>query len=337
MQAAITGASGLLGANLAILLLQQGIKVRCTRRGTSVVKHLEQFPIEWVTADLDDREGLQAAFAGCDVVFHCAAAISYRRRPTPEITHTNVDGTRNVITAINRVGQAGGKTPRLVHCSSVVTCAISTDGQPVDEQKPWNFADFGVDEAYSITKRQAEEVVQAEVGRGLDAVIVNPGYMFGPYDARPSSGRMIIQVAARAAPGAPMGCNSFVDVRDVARGMIAAWQRGQRGERYILAGHNLPYAEMWRRIALLAGTKPLSMTVPQPFALPVGWAGDLWQALSGREANINSVTVRYGYLDGYRFTSAKAESQLGYVISPIEPAVRDAIAWFREHGMMPTT
>lgn len=335
MQAAITGASGLLGANLAIQLLQQGIKVRCTRRGTSVVEHLAQFPIEWVTADLDDREGLQAAFAGCAVVFHCAAAISYRRRPTPEITHTNVDGTRNVITAISRLGTHSGQAPRLVHCSSVVTCAIATDGKLVDESQPWNFADFGVDEAYSITKRQAEEVVRAEVGRGLDAVIVNPGYMFGPYDARPSSGRMIIQVAARAAPGAPMGSNSFVDVRDVARGMIAAWQRGRRGERYILAGHNLPYAEMWRRISLLAGTQPLPLTVPRPLALPVGWAGDLWQLLTGREANINSVTVRYGYLDGYRFTSAKAEAELGYVISPIEPAVRDAIAWFREHNMMP--
>lgn len=335
MQAAITGASGLLGANLAIALLQQGIKVRCTRRGTSVVKHLAQFPIEWVTADLDDRDGLRAAFADCEVVFHCAAAISYRRRPTPEITRTNVDGTRNVMTAISSLGRGGGKVPRLVHCSSVVTCAISTDGTPVDESQRWNFADFGVDEAYSITKRQAEEVVLAEVGRGLDAVIVNPGYMFGPYDARPSSGRMIIQVAARAAPGAPMGCNSFVDVRDVARGMIAAWQRGRRGERYILAGHNLPYAEMWRRIALLAGSQPLSMTVPRPLALPVGWAGDFWQLVTGREANINSVTVRYGYLDGYRFTSAKAEAELGYVISPIEPAVRDAIAWFREHRMMP--
>lgn len=334
MQAAITGASGLLGANLAIELLRQGVAVRCTRRGQSVVDHLAAFPIEWVTADLDDRAGLQAAFTGCDVVFHCAAAISYRRRPTPDITRTNVEGTRNVITAIGKAATAG-KVPRLVHCSSVVTCAISTDGQPVDETARWNFPDYGVDEAYSITKRQAEDVVVAEVGRGLDAVIVNPGYMFGPYDARPSSGRMIIQVAGRAAPGAPTGCNSFVDVRDVARGMIAAWQRGRRGERYILAGHNLPYAEMWRRISLLAGTPPIALSIPRPFSLPVGWAGDLWQVLSGREANINSVTVRYGYLDGYLFTSAKAQAELGYVISPIEPAVRDAIAWFREHGMMP--
>ncbi|MBL9007970.1 MAG: SDR family oxidoreductase [Myxococcales bacterium] len=335
MQVAITGASGLLGANVAILLLQQGIRVRCTRRGTSAVQHLAEFPIEWVSADLEDREGLRQAFSGCDAVFHCAAAISYRRRPTPDITRTNVDGTRNVIAAIRAAGE-GQTVPRLVHCSSVVTCAISTDGQPVDESKPWNFADFGVDEAYSITKRQAEEVVLAEVARGLDAVIVNPGYLLGPYDARPSSGRMIIQVIRRAAPGAPTGGNCFVDVRDVARGMIAAWQRGRRGERYILGGHNLPYRELWALISKVAGTRPLSWAIPRPLALPVGWLGDLSQAITGRESEINSVTVRYGYLDGYRFTSAKAERELGYHIGPLEPAIRDAITWFQAHKMLPS-
>ena len=334
MQVAVTGASGLLGANLAILLLQQGARVRCTRRGQSAVGHLAEFPIEWVSADLDDRDGLRAAFSGCDAVFHCAAAISYRRRPTPDITRTNVDGTRNVIAAV-RAAADGGKVPRLVHCSSVVTCAVSTDGQPVDETKPWNFPEFDVDEAYSITKRQAEEVVLAEVGRGLDAVIVNPGYLLGPYDARPSSGRMIIQVIRRAAPGSPSGGNCFVDVRDVARGMIAACERGRRGERYILGGHNLPYRDLWALISKVAGTRPLALTIPRPLALPVGWIGDLRQALTGREADINSVTIRYAYLDGYKFTSAKAERELGYRISPLEPAIADAISWFQAHQMLP--
>lgn len=331
MQAAITGATGLLGSNLAIQLLDKGHAVRCTYRGKSPPGHLREFAIEWVRGDLDDPESLQKAFTGCDVVFHCAALISFFRRPTPETIKTNVDGTRNVIEAVRKAG-----VKRLIHCSSVVTCAISTDGQPVDETKPWNFADFGVDEAYSITKRQAEEVVLAEVGRGLDAVIVNPGYLLGPYDARPSSGRMIIQVIRRAAPGAPTGGNCFVDVRDVARGMISAWQRGRRGERYILGGHNLPYQQLWALISKVAGTRPLSWAVPRPLALPVGWLGDLSQVVTGREADINSVTIRYGYLDGYKFTSAKAERELGYVISPLEPAIRDAIAWFQAHQMLPS-
>lgn len=334
MRAAITGASGLLGANLAIALLAAGHQVRCTRRGQSAIAHLADYPIEWVSADLADRDGLRRAFADCDVVFHCAAAISYLRRPPPDVIATNVDGTTHVIDAVTAAATQSGRPIRLVHCSSTVCCAISTNGQPVDETQPWNLPDFGVDDAYSTTKHQAEQRVLAATAQGLDAVIVNPGYMLGPHDARPSSGRMILEVMRRSAPGAPTGRNCFVDVRDVVRGMIAAAARGKRGERYILGGHNLHYAEAWRLISQVAGTPPLRLTIPRPFAVPVGWLGDLTQALTGREPNINSVRVRYGYLEGFMFSSKKAQADLGYEISPLQPAIADAIAWFRAHGMV---
>ena len=329
MQAAITGATGLLGSNLAIQLLDKGHAVRCTYRGKSPPGHLREFAIEWVRGDLDDPESLQKAFTGCDVVFHCAALISFFRRPTPETIKTNVDGTRNVIEAVRKAG-----VKRLIHCSSVVTCAISTDGQPVDETKPWNFADFGVDEAYSVTKRHAEELVLAEVGRGLDAVIVNPCYMFGPYDPKPSSGRLIIELVHRKVPGCTTGMNNFVDVRDVARGMIAAWQRGRTGERYILGGQNLSYRDAFHIIARAAGVKPPAFTLPQALAQAAGWLGDATQRITGREAMVNSVTVRYSYLTGYIFSSDKARRELGYEPGPLEPAIRDAIAWFRSRGML---
>lgn len=114
MQAAITGATGLLGSNLAVQLLERGHSVRCTYRGARPPTHLEGFPIEWVRADLDDVAALTAAFAGCAVVFHCAALISFLRRPTPAVIRTNVDGTRHVIAAVR-----AAKGARLVHCSSV--------------------------------------------------------------------------------------------------------------------------------------------------------------------------------------------------------------------------
>ncbi len=345
MRAAITGATGLVGSNLALQLLEQGIAVRCTYRAKGVRKpsgslatsdvqseaptHLKGFPIEWVRAELDDPDSLKAAFLGCDVVFHCAAQISLLRRPTPPIIKANVDGTRNVISAVRAAG-----VERLVHCSSTVTCAISTDGIPVDETKPWNFADFGVDEAYSITKRQAEELVVAEAARGLSAVIVNPGYMFGPYDFKPSSGKMIIQVVQGKVPGTTSGNNNFVDVRDVCRGMIAAWQRGRRGERYILGNQNLSYGDVFRLIAQVAGVKPPRLAMPKALATPVGWLGDLAQAITGREALINSVSVRYGYLPGHIFSSEKAKRELGYAPGPLETAIRDAIAWFRRQHML---
>lgn len=328
MRAAVTGATGLLGSNLAIELLNQGFEVRCTyRKSRAGTKHLDGFPIEWVPAELSDREALRAAFAGCDVVFHCAAMVSFLRQPTPEIIAANVEGTRNVVEAVRAAGVS-----RLVHCSSVVACAVSTDGTPVDETRPWNLADFGVDEGYSITKLQAEQLVIAETQRGLDAVVVNPCYLLGAYDPKPS--RLIVQVVQGKIPGASAGMNNFVDVRDVARGMIAAYRKGRRGERYILGGYNLSYHDVMKLIAKVAGKKAPSLVLPRAVAAPVGWLGDLRQKLTGKEALINSVTIRYSYLKGYIFSSEKAQRELGYTFGPLEPAIEAAINYAQQRGML---
>lgn len=324
---AITGASGLLGGNLAAELIAAGHEVVAIRRSGSKVAHLDQLPITWREAELADTAALTRAFAGTEAVFHCAAAVGVVREVTPAMTAANVTGTANVIDAVIGAGVA-----RLVHTSSVVAVGLSTDGKPVDETAPWNFDTEGLIDAYAITKRRAEEVVHAARDR-IDAVIVNPTYMFGPLDARPSSGDLIVKIVRRRVPGTTPGYNNFVDVRDVARGMIAAWQRGRRGERYILAGHDMTYAEIMRTIAWVAGVKPPRFQIPRVAARVVGAFGDLVERL-GREPLVNSTAVRYAFTDRFRFASDKAARELGYTFGPIEPAIRDAIVWFRAHGML---
>lgn len=322
---AITGASGLLGGNLAAALIADGHEVVATRRAGTQVAHLADLPITWADADLADPAALTRAFAGAAAVFHCAAAVSVVRDVTPAMTAANVTGTEHVLAAVAAAG-----VPRLVHTSSVVAVGLSTDGRPCDETAAWNFAEQGLIDAYATTKRQAEDVVHAARDR-VDAVIVNPTYMFGPRDARPSSGKLIIKVVRRKLPGWTPGYNNFVDVRDVARGMIAAWQRGRRGERYILAGHDLTYGALFRRIAEVAGVAPPRLRVPYPVAWLFGRVGDLIER-SGREPVINSTQVRYAFTDRFRFASDKAARELGYTCGPLEPALRDAITWFRAHG-----
>ncbi len=324
---AITGASGLLGGNLAAELIAAGHEVVAIRRAGSKVAHLEQLPITWREAELADPAALTRAFEGTDVVFHCAAAVGVVREVKPAMTAANVAGTANVIEAVIAAG-----VKRLVHTSSVVAVGLSTDGKPVDETAPWNFDSEGLIDAYAITKRRAEELVHAATTK-VDAVIVNPTYMFGPLDARPSSGQLIVNIVRRRVPGTTPGYNNFVDVRDVARGMIAAWQRGRRGERYILAGHDMTYAEIMRRIAEVAGVRPPRFEIPQLAARVVGAFGDLVERL-GREPLVNSTAVRYAFTDRFRFASDKAARELGYTFGPIEPAIRDAIAWFRARGML---
>ena len=322
---AITGASGLLGSNLAAELLRAGHTVIATRRGGTKVAHLEDLAIEWREADLGSGDALARAFAGAEAVFHCAAMVTVKREVTPEMTDANVTGTERVIAACKTAG-----VRRLVHTSSVVAIGLTTDGTPSDETATWNFEELGLSDAYAITKHRAEDVVRAT---DLDAVIVNPTYMFGPRDARPSSGKMIVDVARRRVPGWTPGYNNFVDVRDVARGMIAAWQRGKRGERYILGGHDMTYRDCFAAIARVAGVKPPRFGAPFAVAKLLGRWGDL-QERRGKDPIVNSTQIRYAYTDKFRFTSAKAERELGYTYGALEPAIGDAIAWFRAHQML---
>ncbi len=327
--AVITGASGLLGGNLAAELRARRVQVRAIRRRTSKVDHLADLDIEWVFGDLDDPPSLEHAFKGADVVFHTAAAVGVSPTVTSALRKANVDGTAAVLRAFEKTGAR-----RLVHVSSVVAVGLSTDGQPVDERAPWNFGDYKLDDGYCTTKHQAEQLVDAAVRGGIDAVIVNPGFLIGPRDARPSSGRVIVDLVKGRIPIYPGGKNCFVDVRDVARGAIAAWERGQRGRRYILGGDNLAYRDLFERIARAAGVKPPRLPAPRAAAIAAGLAGDLYQRLTGKEPVFGSVEARYAYTDRFQFSSARAEAELGYRKSPIDGAIRDALDWFRRRGMI---
>lgn len=325
----VTGASGLLGGNLAIALGEAGYDVVATKRGSSRVEHLDGVPITWVDADLGDADALARAFDGARTVFHCAALVSIRRAITTALLEANVTGTKNVLAAVRRAGVG-----RLVHCSTVGAVGLSPDGAPCTEDSAWSFPDQGMLDGYVTTKRWSEDLVHVAVMMGLDAVIACPTYMFGPYDAKPSSGKMIVEVVRRKVPGWTPGKNNFVDVRDVARGMIAVAERGRTGERYILGGENMTYREVMERIAKVAGVAPPRLPAPRPVAAVLGMIGDLAERASGQEPLVNSTAVGYGFTDRFVFSSDKARAELGYAPGPIEPAVEAAIAWFRGRGML---
>ena len=324
---AITGASGLLGSNLAAALLSAGHHVIATHRRGTKIAQLDDLAIDWREADLGSTAALASAFAGAEAVFHCAAAVSVKREITPEMTDANVTGTERVIDACVAAG-----VKRLIHTSSVVAVGLTTNTTPCDETARWNFEELGLSDAYAKTKHLAEERVHAARDR-IDAVIINPTYMFGPRDARPSSGKMILDVARRRVPSWTPGYNNFVDVRDVARGMILAWHAGTRGERYILGGHDMTYRACFATIARTAGVKPPRFGAPYVVARLLGAFGDL-QEWRGKDSLVNTTQIRYAYSDQFRFTSAKAQRELGYTYGALEPAIADALAWFRAHGML---
>jgi dihydroflavonol-4-reductase len=342
---ALTGASGLLGSNLLLALVDAGHDIRATFRSEASIAHLRralgerQRQVAFIPGDLDDIEALTRAFRtesgdGVDVVFHVAAAVSIRRDATPALVRANVDGTRHVIAAVRAAG-----VRRLVHTSSTVCIGIAAPGGPdADETNVWNLREAGLADGYAVTKKAAEDLVlraaRGDDDRAVDIVVVNPGYLFGPHDSRPSSGKLLLDLARGGVPGVTSGVNNFVDVRDVAAGMIAAWHKGIAGERYILGGHNLGYPELFARVAARTQRPAPRLRLPRIFADVVGRAGDLQASLTGREPLLTSAAIAWSYCDRFRVSSAKAQRALGYTISPLEPAIDAALADFRARGWL---
>jgi len=185
---------------------------------------------------------------------------------------------------------------------------------------------------YIITKREAEARVMEFVGRGLPAVIVNPSYCFGPWDAKPSSGILLRVVASGLLRAVPGGGANFVDVRDVARGHILAMARGRVGERYILGGENLSWLDFFALAARLLGVRPPRVVIPRWLAVLGGYWADLLARL-GAPMPISAHGMRTFYVNHY-VSSEKARHELGYRSSPTHAAIADAIAWMREYGYL---
>jgi dihydroflavonol-4-reductase len=320
----VTGATGLVGNNVVRQLRDEGVEVTALVRsaGPATDRCLADLPVRVVEGGLADEAALARAVDGVACVIHAAAQVHVGWHHAAAMREANVEGTRRVARAARQAGA------RLVHVSSVDAIGIRPDGRPADEETPCG----GLPPCpYVVTKRDAEAAVLEEVDRGLDAVIVNPVYMIGPWDWKPSSGRMLLEVAAGRGLFAPPGANDFVDVRDVAAGIRAARDRGRTGRRYILGGHGLSYLEAWRVFARATGRRPPLGTAPRIAVRAAGWFGDLAGRLRGREPDVNSAATAMALLD-HTFDCRRARDELGYEFRSLEDSARDAWAWFRAHG-----
>ncbi len=324
-QALVTGATGMVGANLVEALNHAGWRVRILRRTTSRLDALHDLEYEEAIGDILDEESLIAAMQGVDVVFHVAGAADYWRRGPDHLYRINVEGTRTVVQAALKA-----RVPRLVFTSSVsaVGPAPAPD-HPVDESQTFNLPPAVF--PYGHSKWLAEQEVQKGVAAGLDAVIVNPSIVVGPRDVYVTTGSLF-QNMRRGLPVVPRGGSGVVDARDVALGHIAAAERGRTGARYILSAENLSHMALARIIADAMGVRPPLLELPPWATVPVAALFDLARAL-GLPIPADGKTIR---LSTYWFfvDNTRSRKELGVTYRPVTQAVHDALDWLRAHGQM---
>ena len=323
----LTGATGFLGSAIALALHGAGHRVRALVRPETPRTVLDGLPVEFIPGDLTDAASIAAAMRGCDAAIHCAA--DYRIFvPDPErMWAVNVAGTE----AVMRAALAEG-CRRVVHVSSVATLKPRRDGQPATEADAATPAQaIG---PYKRSKTEAERLVERLVSEtGLPAVIVNPSTPIGPRDRRPTpTGRIILEAARGRMPAYVATGLNLVHVDDVAAGCVAALTRGAVGERHILGGQDVSLGELLTRISAIFGRRR-PVRLPRAPLWPAAIASEGVARLTGREPMLTLDGLRMAARPMY-FSSAKAAQVLGHRARPWQEAVAEAIAWFREQGML---
>jgi dihydroflavonol-4-reductase len=322
--ALVTGGGGRLGNVLVRRLLETGQRVRVLEPGNRP-QSLEGLEIEFVSGSVLAAADVANALEGVDLVYHLAAKIDLRPKKDPMMVPINVDGTRTVVEACLARGV------RLVHTSSHHAVVREPLEEPLTEERP-----LALDEKceYHRSKAVGETIVLDACARGLDATIVNPGSMIGPHDYEPSMiGAALIDMYFGRVPVLLELLSDYVDVRDVAEGMIAAAEKGRVGERYFLTGDVIPIMEMVSLYGELTGAKVPTRALPLWFGwvlLPFALAGS---AVTKKDPFITADMLRASVSNAV-VSRDKAYRELGYTIRPLRESLADAVEWYRQRGWL---
>jgi dihydroflavonol-4-reductase len=323
MKTLVTGASGHVGANLVRALVSRGEPVRALVHVD--VKAIDGLDVEIVRGDVREPGSLDHAFEGIDTVYHLAATISLTT--SKQLKAVNVDGTKNVVDACIHHG-----VRRLVHFSSIHAMAHQPAGQAIDES--CELDESANCPAYNRSKADSEKELRKGIGRGLNAVIVRPTAILGPFDYQPSFfGEVLLSIARGKLPALVAGGFDWVDVRDVVEGAILAAQIATPGSDYMLSGH-------WATIRELAAmvNHATDCGVPR-FDCPLWLAGigapfaTAFDRMRKRRPLFTSFSIDT-LRTADRVNHEKATRELGYRPRPLQRSVEDTLRWFRECGWL---
>ncbi|MFD1515784.1 NAD-dependent epimerase/dehydratase family protein [Halomarina rubra] len=314
----VTGATGFLGSHLVERLVDDGWDVTATRRESSDTSALDGVDVEWVEADVLDADAIGEAVAGHETVFHLAG-IGLQAADAPVVERVNRDGTENVLAAAHEAG-----VERVLFTSTAGT-RRRADGIATEADVA---APIG---AYQRGKAAAEDCCDEYGERGLDVVTVHPTSIFGPRDEE-FTGRLLSMASDPKMAVHPPGGASFVGVDDVVEGTVAAMERGESGEHYLLAGENLRYDEALDVIAEeIDGHAPLAQVPPQAIRAAGPVVGVVNRVLGTRMFPFDGEMARLSTQELF-YSPRKAQRDLDYDYAPLAELVPEAWAWFERRS-----
>ena len=314
----VTGGTGFLGTHVVRALAARGDQLRLLVRRGSRLDHLSGFELERAGGDVTDRRAVRKAMEGVDRVFHLAGTTSMRPDNRGAVFQLNVRGTRIVLEEA-----LAAEVKRVVHTSSVAAVGPAKPHSTVDESNTFTIGHLGI--AYANSKHEAEVEALRLAAHGLPVVIVNPSFVLGPDDPKGTSMQLVRRFLLGRIPAYVDGGLNIVDVRDIAQGHLLADEKGEVGERYILAGRNFTLDRLFADFARISGRDGPPVKLPgRPMALAVDAMTRVGLRLPVSPEEVRSANL------WWTCRNTKARKRLGFEPRPHEETLEDAVRWQME-------
>ena len=320
----VTGGTGFIGGLLVQRLVEEGHQVVTLLRSPEKAHQLAHPNIQLVKGDLSDVEALEKGMKDATEVYHLAAFASVWAAGNT-FEEVNIDGTVNVLQAARKMG-----VQKVVITSTAGVIGPAIDG-PVNEDTKRE-VDFFTD--YERTKYKSEIIAKEYAAQGQHIVIVNPTRVYGPGPLNVSNSvtKLIKQYSEgswKFMPGDGNSTGNYVFVEDVVNGQLLAMDNGRSGERYLLGGEDATYHKLFDTIGELAGKKHQLYKMPLALMLAFGKLQLFLAEQFGRQPMITPGWVRK-YLYTWEVSSAKAQKELGYQVTPLREGIQKTLAWLND-------
>lgn len=324
----LTGATGFVGLNIVKALKQEGHKVVAYIRKSSNVDYLRPFEIDLKKGELSDLNALKAAMEKSDAVIHCAGNTSCDWRDLESLKAANFVSTKNIIAAA-----IAKSIKRVVYTSTTSTLGAPPDGFRAGDEKT-ALTGFRAQSPYGITKKAAEKELLTARSDGLEPVILNPAEILGPYDHNLQWGRIVLAIAANRLPFIPPGGASFCAAADVAKAHVTAIQKGRPGERYILAGHDVSFRQLFKIIGRIVGQDPVPQkSLPYPCLRIMCRIAEWLRPFTNKAPTVDSYRMKV-FANTYYFSCRKANYELDYVSRSLQDMVSESFSWYQQNGFI---
>jgi nucleoside-diphosphate-sugar epimerase len=322
----ITGATGFIGSKLVEKLSQGGHAIHAFCRSSSDTSVIHKNNVKIFVGDLLDTNSIESAMAHCEYVYHLAALAKNWSTDSEDFMNVNLVGTKNIFETALKL-----KIKKVVFTSTSLTFGPSNDA-PMDENhaRPHTvFTDYG------RSKRIAETIIPAYISRGLNISIVNPTRLFGP--GLLSEGNSVtiminlyLQGKWRFVLGDGRAIGNYAYIDDVVQGHILAMKRGQPGQFYILGGEDLTYNHLFQRVANTSGRSYRLLHLPCPLARLFA-RSEMYLAKCVRHHPLITPEWIELFIQDWAFSSKKAQSEIGYTITPVKKAIKQTVSWLEKN------